>query len=128
MPISAAAMDGIRDNGLRWRYRMNGLLKSETAKLGEFNDRIDGQDDDDQLIVLRSESEPVVMEIVRKVRGWLNDNKRAVPIAARLPAHARDSLAARLDDLECVEDCAIQEINFAMNELYDEFDYWRVLT
>lgn len=122
MPISNAAMDGIRDHGHRWRYRMAGLLKSETAKLGEFNDRIDGRDDGDQQIVLRSESEPVVMEIVRKVRGWLSDN------ALRLPAHARDSIVARLDDLECVEDCSIREINFAMNELYDEFDYWRILT
>ncbi|USM11509.1 hypothetical protein vBCbaSRXM_64 [Citromicrobium phage vB_CbaS-RXM] len=121
MPTSDAALAGIKHNGLRWKHHLHGLIKPETEKLGAFNDRLDGDDDHEQLVVSRAESEPVVEEIIRKVRVWCEKTKS-------LPEDARRDIESKVDDLECVSDCDMGEINFAMNYLYDEFDYWRICT
>lgn len=121
MPMSAAAMDGIRANGHRWKFHMNGLIREETKKLGEFNDLLDGEDDFDQQAITREMSEPVVIALRTKIAKWLDEHRT-------LPDNIKDDIRAKLDDLEMVEDCDMGEINFAMNYLYDEFDYWRICT
>lgn len=121
MPMSAAAIAGIRHNGNRWRYRMNGLIKDECLKLGELNDRIGDRDDGEQTIVSREESEPVVISLRTKVSKWLDRQRR-------MPDEIVTNVKCRLDDLEMVEDCGMGEINYALNDLFDEFDYWRILT
>lgn len=115
MPITQAAMDGINANGHRWQHRIT--LAPYTAMLGKLNDR-NGDGD----TPTREEIEPVVENIVAKVRSFAE---------ARLRRDDNDQigrdLASRADDLECVSDCEIEEVNHAMNELYDSFDFWRVL-
>lgn len=120
MPMSAAAIDGISNNGHRWKHRLTSITLF-TKELGALNDRLDGRDDHDQIIVPRAESEGAVMDLIKAVRVWIYDNE------ATLDKGAIDDLRAKLDDLEAVEDCDMAEINYAMGELYDSFDYWRVL-
>lgn len=126
MPMSEAAMDGIRDNGRGWRFHLNGLIKAETRKLGEFNNRDGSEYDDEQVIVRRDESEPVVIAIKDKLRCWVemaaNPNNEKP-----LGEDAKRDIESQLDDLECVEDCSMSEINYAMDRLFDSLDYWRVL-
>lgn len=117
MAMSEAAIQGIKENGHGWKISLYGLIKPECSKLAEFNNRIN----DDGGEVLREESESVVMEIVRKLREWTTTNE------AKLGEQICRDLRGDLDDLESVEDCDMEEINYAMGRVYDCFDYWRIL-
>lgn len=105
-----ASIAGVAAHGLRWRHQIH--LGNWPAQLGKLNDRAsDGEDIDD------AEVEKAALGIVAAVRatyereGWAKDT----------------DLDRRADDLEMAADCGIEEVNFMMNELYDSFDYWRVL-
>lgn len=129
MSHKAAAIEGIEANGLKWKFRLHGLIDEQTKQLGEFNNRIadysDYNNDDDQVIVTRAESEPVVEELIRLLRKWL---KHSGAYLSTFPDDARRTLENQLEDLEMVSDCAMEEINYEMGNLYDVFDYWRICT
>lgn len=126
MSMSEAAMDGIRLNGHGWQFTLKGLIKPETMTLAKLNDLIwyshGNPDDMDQLVVPRSESEPVVERIITKMKDWITDNFDD-PEASEMCHH----ITSRLVELEAISDCCMGEINFAMDNLYDTFDFWRVL-
>ena len=114
MPISQAAMDGISRNGLGWRMSMNGRFKANAEALGAMNDRASEGE-----IVTDEEVEVEVKQIIAKSRKWaesLQDRKIA------------EDLLSDLDRLEEVEDCGLDEVNYAMDRFYDCLDYWRILT
>lgn len=112
MPMSEAAMDGIRVNGHRWQHRIGGL-KTFTEVLGRANDAYnDGGDYD------RDAVEKAVEGIVHRVRSFAQ---------ATGMADARRDLEANADDLEMNADEDIEDINYYMNRLYDSFDFYRIL-
>jgi hypothetical protein len=113
MPMSQAAMDGISANGHRWKSRINGL-KPHTEVLGKANDaNNDGEPYD------HDATEKAVQDIIKIVRSF----------ADKLPDESslKQDLLHDADDLEMVEDCDIEDINHEMNDLYDSFDFHRVL-
>jgi hypothetical protein len=108
MPISEVCMEGIRANGHKWRDRIR--LGLEPSLLGRLNDKLaDGEAVDD------SEVERLTLRIVENVRRF----------AAKRPQY--DSLERRADDLEMAADCGLEEVSFFMGELYDDFDWHRIL-
>jgi hypothetical protein len=112
MPMSEAAMEGIRVNGHRWQRRINGL-KPHTEVLGKANDaHNDGEPYDEKA------TEAAVQAIVKIVRSFANSVK---------DDNLQRDLLHDADDLEMVEDCEIEDINHEMNDLYDTFDFHRVL-
>jgi hypothetical protein len=112
MPMSQAAMDGIAANGHRWKHTIRGM-KPHTEVLGKANDANgDGNDYD------RAAVEKAVQSIVKITRSFADRTS---------DSNVADHLRLRADDLECVEDCDIEDINYAMNDLYDEFDFHRIL-
>lgn len=115
MPMSMAAMDGIRDNGHRWKLTITGL-KPFTEVLGKANDLNNIGKPYDQKTV-----EKAVQGIVAKVREFAET--KDVLADPRIEGELLSAAA----DLECVEDEDIEEINDAMGQLYDAFDYWRIL-
>jgi hypothetical protein len=115
MPTSQAALDGIRVNGLRWKFYLRGLIRPETEALGKINDLdADGYAYDD------ADVERHAKAIVRKMKAWVGDNM------LRLGDEACRSLADRLEYLDDYADCGIEEVNDAMNRIYDDFDYYRI--
>ncbi len=105
MAISEAAIDGIAAHGFQWRRSTAGI--AELAKqLGEIND--DERD--------HTEAQGIAEAIVNRLRGYRTSD-----------ANVRRSLDAAAEELECVADCEIDEINHAMNSVYDTLDYWRIL-
>jgi hypothetical protein len=111
MPMSAAAMDGIRDNGHRWRMRITGI-KPFIQPLADANNLDnDGQPYDAKAV------EAAVQGIVAATRNF----------ALGKAENLKLDLEARADDLEMVEDCDLDDINHYMGELYDAFDYHRIL-
>ncbi len=105
MAISEAALAGISANGRQWKRQTVGI-SALALQLGEIND--DERD--------AAEAEGIVREITAKVRAYPAGD-----------AAIRESLDASAEELECVADCDIDEINDAMNGLYDVLDYWRIL-
>lgn len=101
-------MDGIRDNGLRWKHTLRGL-GPHTKVLGRINDG--------DMEITMAEGEAAVKAIVSRVRAFAQ---------ATSDEHLRDVLERRAEELENVADCGIEEINWAMGELYDALDYHRV--
>jgi hypothetical protein len=108
MAMSEACLAGIKANGLRWKHRIR--LGQWPALLGKLNDQGDAVADD-------AEVERYAMKIVELVRAFVRRNAWA----------QETDLDRRADELEMVADCGLGEVNFAMNELYDSFDYWRIL-
>lgn len=115
MPMSLAAMDGIRENGHRWKLTIRGL-KPFTETLGKANDANNDGESYDHTVV-----EKAVQGIVEKVRKFCET--KDVLADPRIEGELLSAAA----DLECVEDEDIEEINDAMGQLYDAFDYWRIL-
>jgi hypothetical protein len=112
MPMSQAAMDGIATNRHRWKFIIRGL-KPYTEVLGKANDaHNDGQPHDEKA------TEEAVQNIIRVVRAFADKTSNE---------RLRDDLRHDADDLEMVEDCEIEDINYEMNDLYDTFDFHRVL-
>lgn len=121
MPTSEAAIAGIKANGHKWRYQMpRDYLQPEISKLAEFNNRIDGRDDYDQTIVPCDESEPVVEALRVKVEQWAQRSRT-------LPHEALEAIQSALEELETIQDCCMEEVNYGLNNLWDEFDYYRIL-
>jgi hypothetical protein len=112
MPMSQAAMDGIAANGHRWKYTIRGM-KPHTEVLGRANDAYnDGESYDEKA------TEKAVQSIVKIVRAFADNTSNE---------RLRDDLRHDADDLEMVEECEIEDINMEMNDLYDTFDFHRVL-
>lgn len=110
MPASEACFDGIKAHGLRWRHELR--LGVWPGALGRLNDLAnDGQPVDD------AEVERVTLKIVAAVRAAVDRYEWA----------KKTDLDHRADELECVADCGLGEVNYAMGELYDSCDYWRIL-
>jgi hypothetical protein len=108
MPISEVCMDGIKANGHRWKARIR--LGQWPALLGRLNDvASDGGTVDE------AEVERIALRIVASVRNY----------AKMHPQY--DSLERRADEIELVADCGLEEVNHAMGELYDDFDWHRIL-
>lgn len=105
-------MDGIRDNGSGWKFRIHGM-KTHTETLGKANNSNNDGESYDRKVV-----EAAVQSIVKVVRGFAD---RASD------SNIAEHLRYRADNLEMVEDCDIEDINEAMGDLYDEFDYHRIL-
>ena len=106
--MSAAAIDGISANGHRWKARIS--LGFGPGELGRLNDRLsDGEKVDD------AEVEEITLRIVANVRSFAKRNPQF------------DSLERRADELELFADCGLEEVNCAMTELYDDFDWHRIL-
>lgn len=107
--MSQAAIDGISENGFRWRHRLS--LRPMTTRLAALNERDGGT---------REEREPLVEKIVAIVRQFAKDNSLSNERMA-------SDLIMRADELACLADCDLEDINHGMNDLYDSFDFWRVL-
>ena len=107
---SAAAIEGLRANGLRWNRRFR--IGLGPSLLGKYNDaaETDSPATDEQV-------EEAALKIVAAVRAF----------AKGVDEPERGDLERRADELEMVADCGLDEVNFAMGELYDSFDYWRIL-
>lgn len=103
MPISAAAMSGIQANGHRWKHELR--LSDQTNKLGEPDDLTVG------------DLEGIRDEIVRRVRVFIDRKGPETDMG--------HWLAGVIVDFEMV-DGEVQELRNYLNDLYDEFDYWRV--
>lgn len=108
MPLSEACLAGIRANGHRWKHTIG--LGQWPALLGKLNDQRDVGADD-------AEVERCALKIVALVRAFVDRRDWA----------KETDLARLADDLEMVADCGLAEVNEAMGELYDSFDYWRIL-
>lgn len=103
MPTSAAAIEGIKDNGLRWRHEV---------RLSDLSDRL-GREDDLKVGDVASIQE----QYVTRVRRFM--------MTAKLTPGEKAALELVLSDLEDVDD-DIDAIRFVLNELYDCFDYVRI--
>lgn len=106
--MSQACLDGIKVHGHRWKHRIR--LGQWPALLGKLNNQGDAAADD-------AEVERCAMKIVEIVRAYVDRNEWA----------KETDLSRRAEDLEMAADCGLGEVNFAMGELYDSFDYWRIL-
>jgi hypothetical protein len=105
-----AAMEGIKAHGHGWMHRI--YLGDWPEKIGALNSRAaDGKDVDDK------EVEKIAMVIVETVRNYV----------ARWEWAQATDLEKRADELEMLADCGLDEVNHALDELYDSFDYWRIL-
>lgn len=114
MPTTQAALDGIRVNGLRWKFNLRGLIRPETEALGKINDLdSDGYTCDD------ADVERHAKTIVDKLRQWVEKT-------TLLSDMAKLDLRHHIDNLDEVADCGIEEVNDAMNRIYDDFDYYRI--
>lgn len=112
MPMSQAAMDGIAANGHRWKLRITGL-KPHTETLGKANNaNNDGEAYD------HTATEAAAQGIVKIVRAFAETVE---------DENLKRDLLNDADNLEANEDCDIEDINWAMNSLYDTFDFYRVL-
>ncbi len=107
MPMSAAAMSGVRDNGHRWKFEIS--FNGQVKRLANADDLVVGD-----CAVIRD-------TVVKQVRAFLE--RRDVVI--RLPAEDRMSIDMEIDDIEMCEDDP-DELKVALAPLYDKFDYYRI--
>lgn len=123
MPMSEAAMAGIRDNGRGWRHQIRGL-KPLTDQLARFNDQGGPEDPGDA-----AKLDGVLKAIAQKVRTFA-ENKDGLEIDYQL----EDALEW-LEDSFAVEHLAetqdpevyMEEANYQLNQVWDWADYNRVL-
>lgn len=107
MPMSAAAMSGIQVHGHRWRLEIS--FNGQPARLS----------DEDSLKV--GDCADIRDHIVATVRKWLEMRH----VQEVLGADDRSALEAAVDDLDMSDDDP-DELKHALNELYDQFDFYRV--
>lgn len=97
-----AALDGIAVNGHRWKHQIR--LSHLTHKMGEMDESTPD-----------AEVEALTKQIIVRVRAFL----------AGRPT-LKDAMESQVDELEAAADCGIEEVRFAMNNLYDDFDFHRI--
>lgn len=107
MPISAAALAGIQANGHRWKYEI--AISAHTSKIGSFDETTPA----DQISAERD-------AIVAKVKRWLD--ARTKPEENDM----RNDIESKIIDLEMVDE-SVEEVRYALNDLFDEFDFYRVV-
>lgn len=110
-------MAGITANGRGWKLRI--VLSPAPFEIGKLNTRLA----EEGISPTREELEPLVEDIVRRVRSFSDARFRRNGDGDEI---ARE-FAFLADDLEMVADCDIEEVNEALDFLYDAFDYWHVL-
>lgn len=123
MPMSEAAMAGIRDNGRGWKHRINGL-KPLTETVARFNNQ-NGPEN----VGEAAELDGTLKTLARKVRTFV-ENEDGLEIDFRL----EDALEW-LEDSFAVEHLAetqdpevyMEEVNYQLGQVWDWADYNRVL-
>lgn len=105
MPMSEAAMDGIRDNGSGWKFKIR--LSDLSQQIGAFP-----ADADDK----------AVEEVANQLLSRLRNHVKAFPKRAY-----STQLESGIEDLFAVADCGIEEVRYALDPIWDLFDYHRVL-
>lgn len=105
MPMSEAAMSGISANGLRWKFNIS--FSTLTAKVGEWEEGV----------TPTGEIEKIRNAIVERVKVFLHHRSMGEDM--------RYDIEDAVEQLEMV-DPEVEEIRFALNRLYDQFDYHRV--
>lgn len=103
MPISEAALAGIGTNGHRWKHKLR--LSDQTSRLGEPDN------------LTTEDLEGIRDTVVKRVRDFI-DRKG-------IETDMGQWLSGKIDDLE-LADADVEELRASLNDLYDEFDYWRV--
>jgi hypothetical protein len=111
MPMSEAAMDGIAANGHRWKLRIHGIRPFVQPLADANNLNNDGKPYDQKAV------EAAVDGIVIAVRNF----------ALTKTGNLKEALEDAADNLDMVADCEIDDVNHYMEELYDLFDYHRIL-
>ena len=129
MPTSQAALDGIRVNGMKWRFR-GPKIKELTAQIGQFNNNgIADLEEGDQLTQTAN-------RLAKVIGDWF--------AMRSVPQEIKDDFERRhTDDIQFLEYLdvnkevaaeiysdpseAIEEIVQILDELYDTFDYHRIL-
>lgn len=107
MPISAAAMEGIREHGLRWRRELSfdGCLKHLA--------------DEDKLVL--GDCLLIRETVVRKLTAFQGRLDRRIEWCVDL----YDALTSRIEDIgECADDP--DDLKSALNDLYDTLDFYRI--
>lgn len=108
MPMSAAAMEGIQVNGHHWQRQIR--LGYEPKKLGALNNAaMAGETIDDK------EVEAIAERIASNVRSFAKMHPQF------------EHLEQEAENLEMVADCGLEEVNAVMSDLYDAFDFNRIL-
>jgi hypothetical protein len=102
---SEAAIAGISAHGLRWRHRIS--LAGRADAIGEMDESTP-----------ESEINDARTAIVSRVKNFI--------IGFPENSDMRVSVEDKLDDLETV-DAELEEVRFALGELYDAFDYYRIV-
>lgn len=106
MPISAAALAGIKSYGPRWKASIN--LRGQPRRLATPEKLVVGDCD-----VIRD-------SIVQDVRRFL-----AGPAKSKIAEEDVIMIDQAIDDLEMADDDP-DELKLCLNTLYDRFDYARV--
>lgn len=103
MAITASALEGIKDNGLRWRYQV---------RVGDLSNRLCREDD-----LKVGDVAAIRDEYVKRVRAFMGVSK--------LSQADKDAIELVLSDLEDVDD-DIDAVRYCLDALYDCFDYMRI--
>lgn len=103
---SAAAIAGIQENGLRWKYEI---------KVRDLSEQLGKEDD------LK------VGDVARIRDSYVIRLRRFTASAKRLTDYEKSRLEMCANDLdECDDD--IEQVRDALNDLYDCFDFFRIVT
>lgn len=105
MPMSQAAMSGMRAFGRGWRFQVS--FSGLAEQIGDWEEGV------------------TPVSEIEDTRRVIIDRTKAVLKNTKATADMIDDIERALDDLEMV-DPEVCEIRGALNELYDQFDYYRV--
>lgn len=108
---SQSAIDGVSANGLKWKYQIR--LNHFNEVLANANDN--GVKDPDFLKL-------TCKLIAKQVQQFLT--RPDCPIKYNFEV---EEAVEWLLDIDPTDPDVMEDINHAMNVIYDEFDYWRVL-
>jgi hypothetical protein len=104
--MNEMALHGIREYGLKWRAEIS--FHGQPARLADEDNLKVGD-----VAVIRD-------AIVRDVRNFLEGRA-----SRALDQEARDKLAEVVEEVEMCDDDP-HEVKRALNDLYDQFDFYRV--
>lgn len=99
------ALAGIEVNGLRWRFEI---------RLSDLSDRLGDEDD-----LKIGDCGTIRDAYVERIRRFLTSSR------CKLTEDEKLLLEAKVDDLEMCDD-DLDEVRYALTELYDVFDFQRI--
>lgn len=136
MTLSNAAIEGISANGLNWRHT-GPRIKTPNAVLADLNDNGVNDESDAQRLTDASH------KIAAAIRLWLNGitskEKKSTSEINILEdfEHRHEDELVFMEDIDTVSEVndgiyndpqeVLNEINYIMNNIYDSFDYHRIL-